>query len=153
MKIVKTIYRTPFNHCTQPCHSSRRPRTRTTRQTHRTGVELGARRVHAPRCAIAAVPKRAARSIAEGRAMVACTMGPRFGTLSVSPPCTISATRSPSHVPKKIMSVINQCLHCTGEQFGVAPGGALRALRSMGCLLYTSPSPRDLSTSRMPSSA
>ena len=25
--------------------------------------------------------------------------------------------------------------------------------RSIGCLLYTSPSPRDLSTSRMPSSA
>ena len=25
--------------------------------------------------------------------------------------------------------------------------------KSMGCLLYTSPSPRDLSTSRMPSSA
>ena len=29
-----------------------------------------------------------------------------------------------------------------------APGAALA-----GCLLYTSPSPRDLSTSRMPSSA
>ena len=27
------------------------------------------------------------------------------------------------------------------------------ALMSLGCLLYTSPSPRDLSTSRMPSSA
>ena len=26
-------------------------------------------------------------------------------------------------------------------------------VESMGCLLYTSPSPRDLSTSRMPSSA
>mgnify|MGYP003325564193 CR=1 FL=1 len=26
-------------------------------------------------------------------------------------------------------------------------------LQSLGCLLYTSPSPRDLSTSRMPSSA
>ena len=32
--------------------------------------------------------------------------------------------------------------------------GKISALaRSMGCLLYTSPSPRDLSTSRMPSSA
>ena len=30
---------------------------------------------------------------------------------------------------------------------------ALVALKGMGCLLYTSPSPRDLSTSRMPSSA
>ena len=27
------------------------------------------------------------------------------------------------------------------------------AARALGCLLYTSPSPRDLSTSRMPSSA
>ena len=33
------------------------------------------------------------------------------------------------------------------------PRGDLRALESMLCLLYTSPSPRDLSTSRMPSSA
>ena len=34
-------------------------------------------------------------------------------------------------------------------------GGILRVLRTDGstCLLYTSPSPRDLSTSRMPSSA
>ena len=28
-----------------------------------------------------------------------------------------------------------------------------QSLRVIGCLLYTSPSPRDLSTSRMPSSA
>ena len=34
-------------------------------------------------------------------------------------------------------------------------GGSLlgRAMVPSGCLLYTSPSPRDLSTSRMPSSA
>ena len=31
--------------------------------------------------------------------------------------------------------------------------GKLFRLRGKGCLLYTSPSPRDLSTSRMPSSA
>ena len=30
---------------------------------------------------------------------------------------------------------------------------SLKLNRSLGCLLYTSPSPRDLSTSRMPSSA
>ena len=30
---------------------------------------------------------------------------------------------------------------------------ALKAIWHRGCLLYTSPSPRDLSTSRMPSSA
>ena len=34
-----------------------------------------------------------------------------------------------------------------------AQGGISAALGNMGCLLYTSPSPRDLSTSRMPSSA
>ena len=36
----------------------------------------------------------------------------------------------------------------------VAPSGMIDGMvRSMRCLLYTSPSPRDLSTSRMPSSA
>ena len=35
-----------------------------------------------------------------------------------------------------------------------SPGGLVSALAPvMACLLYTSPSPRDLSTSRMPSSA
>ena len=33
------------------------------------------------------------------------------------------------------------------------PGDALISIEDMACLLYTSPSPRDLSTSRMPSSA
>ena len=33
------------------------------------------------------------------------------------------------------------------------PGGLSEAVEGCGCLLYTSPSPRDLSTSRMPSSA
>jgi len=37
------------------------------------------------------------------------------------------------------------------EVFGEFMGGARR--QGQGCLLYTSPSPRDLSTSRMPSSA
>ena len=32
-------------------------------------------------------------------------------------------------------------------------GGKLHSLEFVSCLLYTSPSPRDLSTSRMPSSA
>ena len=32
-------------------------------------------------------------------------------------------------------------------------GGAIFVFRAKRCLLYTSPSPRDLSTSRMPSSA
>ena len=38
------------------------------------------------------------------------------------------------------------------EGTGVIAGGATRAVLE-ACLLYTSPSPRDLSTSRMPSSA
>ena len=33
------------------------------------------------------------------------------------------------------------------------PGGAMGGADFVNCLLYTSPSPRDLSTSRMPSSA
>ena len=42
------------------------------------------------------------------------------------------------------------------EEFGLkkmwrSPNGTIRNI--LGCLLYTSPSPRDLSTSRMPSSA
>ena len=40
---------------------------------------------------------------------------------------------------------------CVHESGGDAPLGA--ALNNEACLLYTSPSPRDLSTSRMPSSA
>ena len=32
-------------------------------------------------------------------------------------------------------------------------GSARKLFKKLGCLLYTSPSPRDLSTSRMPSSA
>ena len=40
-----------------------------------------------------------------------------------------------------------------GALFAKAPEGLLPGGMSYGCLLYTSPSPRDLSTSRMPSSA
>ena len=41
-----------------------------------------------------------------------------------------------------------------GKQFGaVTQEDAVAAVHAMICLLYTSPSPRDLSTSRMPSSA
>ena len=40
-----------------------------------------------------------------------------------------------------------------GETVADETSGAVATLTSIGCLLYTSPSPRDLSTSRMPSSA
>ncbi len=36
---------------------------------------------------------------------------------------------------------------------GISSGVVLSQEEAEGCLLYTSPSPRDLSTSRMPSSA
>ena len=40
-----------------------------------------------------------------------------------------------------VVNAVVPCESCAAE------------LRACGCLLYTSPSPRDLSTSRMPSSA
>ena len=40
-----------------------------------------------------------------------------------------------------------------GDVVTVADGYFRNYLQPKGCLLYTSPSPRDLSTSRMPSSA
>ena len=39
------------------------------------------------------------------------------------------------------------------EAIYIFPGSTGSAMHGMDCLLYTSPSPRDLSTSRMPSSA
>ena len=41
----------------------------------------------------------------------------------------------------------------TDDAVAVASSGVDIVVELMGCLLYTSPSPRDLSTSRMPSSA
>ena len=38
-------------------------------------------------------------------------------------------------------------------EFPIAETGVLASIGNGDCLLYTSPSPRDLSTSRMPSSA
>ena len=45
------------------------------------------------------------------------------------------------------ISIATHALH-----YGTAAFGGMRAIPNP-CLLYTSPSPRDLSTSRMPSSA
>ena len=39
------------------------------------------------------------------------------------------------------------------QQYGIDFGKGAASAAQMTCLLYTSPSPRDLSTSRMPSSA
>ena len=47
---------------------------------------------------------------------------------------------TPEHIVDKLKETVNR-------------GDTHRYSQSKGCLLYTSPSPRDLSTSRMPSSA
>ena len=54
-------------------------------------------------------------------------------------------------VPKKLLSVIlNQLNEDRYKDIIVCEGGNTRA---QSCLLYTSPSPRDMTGSRMPSSA
>ena len=50
-------------------------------------------------------------------------------------------------------SVSAQVCMSTTEEVDQAVNVATEAAKDWGCLLYTSPSPRDLSTSRMPSSA
>ena len=55
---------------------------------------------------------------------------------------------------QRIESVINQlCQLLETEGMASAPLDGNATSHSIACLLYTSPSPRDLSTSRMPSSA
>ena len=50
-----------------------------------------------------------------------------------------------------VSTVVEQSV---GTSCGVTSGGDIQVIQGDGtCLLYTSPSPRDLSTSRMPSSA
>ena len=45
-------------------------------------------------------------------------------------------------------------IHISGKNFLVDAGlGVSRSICNQGCLLYTSPSPRDATLSRMPSSA
>ena len=50
---------------------------------------------------------------------------------------------------------LHHCKNAVGRVGEMAPrmNQLLNTARARGCLLYTSPSPRDLSTSRMPSSA
>ena len=49
--------------------------------------------------------------------------------------------------PRQLRKLANHPLHQAGQTFVAA------SVQSMGCLLYTSPSPRDVEESRMPSSA
>ena len=62
---------------------------------------------------------------------------------------TIHATRRTPHGASRLALVMSACSVKTRR----APSWHCRDARVYGCLLYTSPSPRDLSTSRMPSSA
>ena len=70
---------------------------------------------------------------------------------------TMAAVREEWWIPQlrsKVKKIVNSCYLC--KVFSTRPYGPTEtaALPPSGtCLLYTSPSPRDLSTSRMPSSA
>ena len=72
------------------------------------------------------------------------------------------ALKSIGAAVKKMKSAVSECKSCSGIISEIETVAALfvnpaRFLEKVGknilCLLYTSPSPRDLSTSRMPSSA
>ena len=65
---------------------------------------------------------------------------------------TSTHKRAPKNPPIRIAHTLSEI---TGPRFGAEMVGAGDAdlTHFAGCLLYTSPSPRDLSTSRMPSSA
>ena len=75
---------------------------------------------------------------------------------------TLIATKSfaggmPEEETQMTVNLLSQTAQQEPETFGEAIGQflefAFMALFMILCLLYTSPSPRDLSTSRMPSSA
>ena len=51
-----------------------------------------------------------------------------------------------------VMDIV-ELVEAMEEKFGVSAAAAVAVAAPAACLLYTSPSPRDLSTSRMPSSA
>ena len=59
--------------------------------------------------------------------------------------------------PQEIFNLLLWCSnyyqHPIGEVLSAAIPGKLRSARPLHCLLYTSPSPRDATLSRMPSSA
>ena len=60
---------------------------------------------------------------------------------------------SPQCHAKLLLQRLNLAVPVLSSLFGVASPMGLLVGNSVACLLYTSPSPRDLSTSRMPSSA
>ena len=62
----------------------------------------------------------------------------------INPNKSIALTQENTDIPKVVSYRSASCGCCKKW---------INHLRDNGCLLYTSPSPRDLSTSRMPSSA
>ena len=56
-------------------------------------------------------------------------------------------------LPKKVGAKIAPLLGAQAKNVIMADSTSVNLFKVLSCLLYTSPSPRDLSTSRMPSSA
>ena len=54
---------------------------------------------------------------------------------------------------KTIQNKTDEVVEKENKKYGLFVGGDVNKMKLEFCLLYTSPSPRDLSTSRMPSSA
>ena len=66
----------------------------------------------------------------------------------------LSAVRIASYgVQESFYIVYLKDIGMSGENIGLLAGTGHSLLGAVGCLLYTSPSPRDLDLSRMPSSA
>ena len=84
-------------------------------------------------------------------------VGPDFEIASVDPASTPGLSdgnvdSAYSDFDEEIAE-LQECLYANGRAGNENAGSVLLVLQGMDCLLYTSPSPRDLSTSRMPSSA
>ena len=58
-----------------------------------------------------------------------------------------------TYQPEDILKDVEKYLDGGMDNLGFVPAYVFQTADYMACLLYTSPSPRDLSTSRMPSSA
>ena len=63
----------------------------------------------------------------------------------------LSVTITPTSTSSKILFIASLCYGCSSDSY--ASGRLVRNSTPLGCLLYTSPSPRDRTRSRMPSSA
>ena len=75
--------------------------------------------------------------------------------ITVYPYAHLSSSLSTPEAAMEALKLTEEKLRSLGFEVHRAPFGWYKAfeIKCKGCLLYTSPSPRDLSTSRMPSSA